>query len=99
MFRAICPTHDRLDSTFLTTGLLKERIRSRSIFFLLYASQLIHHSCVQIFFCILHRNTYHISPSVDHVPAELIQAVGKILYSELHIFLKLIWNKEQLPHQ
>jgi hypothetical protein len=32
-------------------------------------------------------------------PAELIHAGGEILRSEIHKLIKLIWNKEELPHQ
>jgi hypothetical protein len=39
------------------------------------------------------------SPGADHIPAELIQAGGGTLRSELHTLIKLIWNKEELPHQ
>jgi hypothetical protein len=39
------------------------------------------------------------SPSVDQIPAELIQAGGEALCSELHKLVKLIWSKEELPHQ
>jgi hypothetical protein len=39
------------------------------------------------------------SPDVDQSPAELIQAGGETLCSEIHKFIKLIWNKEELPHQ
>jgi hypothetical protein len=38
------------------------------------------------------------SPGVDQIPAELIQAGGGTLRSEIHKLIKLIWNKE-LPHQ
>jgi hypothetical protein len=38
------------------------------------------------------------SPDVDRMPAELIQAGGETLHSEIHKLIKLIWNKE-LPHQ
>jgi hypothetical protein len=38
------------------------------------------------------------SPGVDQLPAELIQAGGETLCSEIHKLIKLIWNKE-LPHQ
>jgi hypothetical protein len=41
----------------------------------------------------------YISPRVDQIPAELIQAGGEILRSEIHKLIKLIWNKEELPHQ
>jgi hypothetical protein len=39
------------------------------------------------------------SPGVDHIPAELIQVGGETLSSEIHKLIKLIWNKEVLPHQ
>jgi sorting nexin-29 len=39
------------------------------------------------------------SPSVDQIPAELIQVGGETLRSEIHRLIKLIWNKEELPHQ
>jgi hypothetical protein len=39
------------------------------------------------------------SPGVDQIPAELIQAGGETLCSEIHKLIKLIWNKEELPHQ
>jgi hypothetical protein len=39
------------------------------------------------------------SPCFDQIPAELIQAGGGILLSEIHKIIKLIWNKEELPHQ
>jgi hypothetical protein len=39
------------------------------------------------------------SPAVDQIPAELIQAGGGTLRSEIHKLIKLIWNKEELPHQ
>jgi hypothetical protein len=39
------------------------------------------------------------SPGVDQIPAELIQAGGETLCSEIHKLNKLIWNKEELLHQ
>jgi hypothetical protein len=39
------------------------------------------------------------SPGVNQIPAELIQAGGKTLPSEIYKFIKLIWGKEELPHQ
>jgi hypothetical protein len=39
------------------------------------------------------------SPGVDQIPAELIQTGGETLRSEIHKLIKLIWNKEELPHQ
>jgi hypothetical protein len=38
------------------------------------------------------------SPGVDQIPAELIQAGQETLRSEIHKLIKLIWNKEKLPH-
>jgi hypothetical protein len=39
------------------------------------------------------------SPGAAQIPAELIQAGGVTLRSEIHKLNKLIWNKEELPHQ
>jgi hypothetical protein len=39
------------------------------------------------------------SPGVDQIPAELIQARGETLHLEIDKLIKLIWNKEELPHQ
>jgi hypothetical protein len=39
------------------------------------------------------------SPGVDQIPAELIQEGGETLHLEIHKLIKLIWNKEELPHQ
>jgi hypothetical protein len=39
------------------------------------------------------------SPGSDRIPAELIQAVGKTLRSEVQKFINSIWNKEELPDQ
>jgi hypothetical protein len=39
------------------------------------------------------------SPGVDQIPAEVIQAGGETLRSEIHKLIKLIWNKEKLPHR
>jgi hypothetical protein len=39
------------------------------------------------------------SPGVDQIPAELIQAGGETLRSEIHKLIKLICDKEELPHQ
>jgi hypothetical protein len=38
------------------------------------------------------------SPGFDQIPAELIQTGGETLRSEIHKLIKLIWNKEELPH-
>jgi hypothetical protein len=39
------------------------------------------------------------SPGVDQIPAELIQAGGETLCLEIHKLIKLVWNKDELPHQ
>jgi sorting nexin-29 len=39
------------------------------------------------------------SSSSDQIPAELIQAGGGVLHSEIHKLIMLIWNKEELPYQ
>jgi hypothetical protein len=39
------------------------------------------------------------SPGVDQVPAELIQARGEPVRSQIRKLIKLIWNKEELLHQ
>jgi hypothetical protein len=39
------------------------------------------------------------SPGIDQIPAELIQAGGNTLCSEIHKLINCIWNKEELPDQ
>jgi hypothetical protein len=39
------------------------------------------------------------SPGSDQIPAELVQAAGKILLSEIHKLINSVWNKEELPDQ
>jgi len=39
------------------------------------------------------------SPGIDQIPAELIQAGGNTLYSEIHKLINSIWNKEELQQQ
>jgi hypothetical protein len=39
------------------------------------------------------------SPGSDQIPAELIQAGGEILLSEIHKLINSVWNKEELPYQ
>jgi hypothetical protein len=36
----------------------------------------------------------HKAPGSDQIPAELIQAGGEIMHSEVHKLIMLIWNKE-----
>jgi hypothetical protein len=38
-------------------------------------------------------------PGSDQIPAELIQAEGGILRSNIHRLINYIWNKEKLPDQ
>jgi hypothetical protein len=37
------------------------------------------------------------SPGIDQILAELIQAGGETLWSEIHKLINSIWNKEELP--
>jgi hypothetical protein len=39
------------------------------------------------------------SPGTDQIPAELIQAGGYTLRSEIHKLINCIWNREKLPEQ
>jgi hypothetical protein len=39
------------------------------------------------------------SPGIDQIPAELIQAEGNTLRSEIHKLINCILNKEELPEQ
>jgi hypothetical protein len=39
------------------------------------------------------------SPGVDQIPAELIRAGEETLHLEIHKLIKLVWCKEELPHQ
>jgi hypothetical protein len=39
------------------------------------------------------------SPGYDQILAELIQAGGEPLQSEIHKLINFIWNKEELPDQ
>jgi hypothetical protein len=39
------------------------------------------------------------SPGLYQISAVLIEAGGETLRSEIHKLIKLIWNKEELPHQ
>jgi hypothetical protein len=39
------------------------------------------------------------APGSNQIPAELIQAGGETLHSEIHKLIMLIWNEEELPHQ
>jgi hypothetical protein len=39
------------------------------------------------------------SPGTDQIPAELTQAGGNTLRSEIHKLINCVWNKEKLPEQ
>jgi hypothetical protein len=39
----------------------------------------------------------HKSPGSDQIPAELIEAGGRTIRSEIHKLINSIWNKEELP--
>jgi hypothetical protein len=39
------------------------------------------------------------SPGSNQIPAELIQAGGKILLSKIHTLVNSIWENEKLPDQ
>jgi hypothetical protein len=39
------------------------------------------------------------SPGIDQILAELIQAGGETLHSEIRKLFNSIWNKEELPQQ
>jgi hypothetical protein len=39
------------------------------------------------------------SPGVDQIPVKLIHTGGETLRTGIHKLIKLIWNKEELPHQ
>jgi hypothetical protein len=39
------------------------------------------------------------SPGIDQIPAELIQAGGNTLHSEIHKLINCIWYKEEFPEQ
>jgi len=39
------------------------------------------------------------SPGTDQIPAEMIEAGGETLCSEIHRLILSVWNKEELPQQ
>jgi hypothetical protein len=39
----------------------------------------------------------HKSPGIDQIPAEVIKAGGRAIFSEIHKLTNSIWNKEELP--
>jgi hypothetical protein len=53
-------------------------------------------SCLEVEIAIAKLKKYK-SPGSDLIPAELIQAGGKMLLSVIHKLINSIWNKEELP--
>ena len=41
----------------------------------------------------------HKSPGTDQIPAELINARGRTICSEIHKLINYFWNKEELPEE
>jgi len=41
----------------------------------------------------------HKSPGTDKIPAEMIQAGGRTIRSEIHKLINSIWNKEELSEE
>jgi hypothetical protein len=39
------------------------------------------------------------SPGIDQILADLIQAGGETLRSEIHKLINCVWNKEELPEE
>jgi hypothetical protein len=39
------------------------------------------------------------SPGINQIPAELIKAGGRIIWSEIHKFIISIWNKQEMPEE
>jgi hypothetical protein len=55
-------------------------------------------SRLEVKIAIANLNKYK-SPGSDQIPAELIQAGGEILLSEIHKLINSVCNKEELPDQ
>jgi hypothetical protein len=41
----------------------------------------------------------HVSPDIDHIPAEMIKERGRTIRREIHQRIISIWNKEELPEE
>jgi transcriptional/translational regulatory protein YebC/TACO1 len=41
----------------------------------------------------------HKSPGIDHIPAELIKARGRTIYSEIHKLINSVRNKEDVSEK
>jgi hypothetical protein len=55
-------------------------------------------SCLEVETAIANLKKYK-SPGSDQIPAELIQAGGKILLSAIHKLVNFVWYNEELPDQ
>jgi predicted transcriptional regulator len=55
-------------------------------------------SCLEVEIAIAKWKKYK-SPSSDEIPEEIIQAVGEILLSAIHILINSVCNKEELSEQ
>ena len=41
----------------------------------------------------------HKSPGIDQIPAQLIKAGGKTIWSEINKHINNMWNKDELPEE
>jgi hypothetical protein len=41
----------------------------------------------------------HKSPGIDHIPADMIKAGGRMILCEIHKLIIFIWNEEELPEE
>jgi hypothetical protein len=41
----------------------------------------------------------HVSPGIDPIPAEVIEAGGRTIFSEIQKLISSICNKEELPEE
>jgi hypothetical protein len=41
----------------------------------------------------------HKNPGTDKIPAEMFQAGGRSIRSEIHRFINFIWNKKELSEE
>jgi hypothetical protein len=55
-------------------------------------------SLIEVQFAVAKMEKYK-SPSSDQIPAELIEAGGGALWSEIHKRVNCIWNEEELPER
>jgi hypothetical protein len=53
--------------------------------------------CPSLALIVIEKLKKHKSPGVNQIPAELVQAGGDTLHSEIHRLINCIWNKEELP--